>query len=230
MAARLWAVVPARFASRRFAGKVLADVGGLTMLEAVWRRVCACDRFERVIVATDDDRVVQVAQSIGADVQRTGPACCGTERVAQVVGDANVGVLNVQADQPGLDPSHLDAVCDRLQRGAALATLATPMQRADDTRSVVKVQIEGGLARSFSRAWPVREGAVYRHIGIYGFAPGWVGRCGQSSASVGMPDLEQVPWLDAGYSIAVDVVPHAERAVDVVADLDTDVRGRKLST
>src|SRR5690606_25399364 len=98
-----WAVVPARFASTRLPGKVLADLGGRPMVWHVWARAREAGCFDRVLVATDDDRVVAALRPHGVDVARTAPAANGTARVASVA-PPEVAVVNAQGDQPLVDP------------------------------------------------------------------------------------------------------------------------------
>jgi 3-deoxy-manno-octulosonate cytidylyltransferase (CMP-KDO synthetase) len=218
----IWAVLPARLASTRLPGKVLADLHGRTMLEHVWRRTCAAGCFDRVAVATDDPQVAAAAEAFGADVIPTGPARSGTDRVAMAVGDARVAVVNVQADQPLLDPRHLEVLAAALREGE-VTTLSAPGagDPADPARVKVEVDPEG-FAAAFSRKWSGHVGRTWRlHVGLYGFAPGVLGRCVTvgSAASAADEDLEQVAWLRAGIAIRVVPVDHASPSVDTPTDL-----------
>ncbi|MEQ1500673.1 MAG: NTP transferase domain-containing protein [Myxococcota bacterium] len=218
----MWAVSPARYAAKRLPGKVLADLGGRSMLEHVWRRVSQVPELTRVVVATDDDRVAAVAQGFGAEVVRTGPARDGTHRVARAIGSADVPVIGVQADQPLVDPEHLSVVARRVASGAAIATLAADLDDDAWNPARVKVVVEGGRAVAFSRH-PIPEGGPYRvHVGIYGFGAGQVARCAAMprSARAVAEDLEQLTWLDGGYVIHVDVVGSPGPSVDTPADLE----------
>jgi 3-deoxy-manno-octulosonate cytidylyltransferase (CMP-KDO synthetase) len=215
-------VLPARLGSTRLPGKVLADLHGRTMLEHVWRRVRAAGCFDRISVATDDDRVAAAAAAFGAEVIRTGEARSGTERVALAVGDVPVAVVNVQADQPLLDPAHLVVLVGGLRPGEVTTLAASGSgDPADPAR--VKVEVDTrGYTTSFTRRWegpPDREWRL--HVGLYGFAPGMLSRCVTAgrAASAADEDLEQVAWLRAGIAIRAVVVDAVAPSVDTPTDL-----------
>jgi 3-deoxy-manno-octulosonate cytidylyltransferase (CMP-KDO synthetase) len=217
-----WAVLPARLGSTRLPGKVLADLHGRTMLEHVWRRTCAAGCFDRVAVATDDPLVAEIAAAFGAEVIRTGPARSGTERVGLAVGDAPVAVVNVQADQPLLDPAHLVVLLEALREGE-VTTLTAPGTGDPTDPARVKVEVDSrGFATSFTRKWSGSAARPWRlHVGLYGFAPGVLGRCvtAGSAASPAEEDLEQVAWLRAGIAIRAVPVDHGTPSVDTPSDL-----------
>jgi 3-deoxy-manno-octulosonate cytidylyltransferase (CMP-KDO synthetase) len=216
-----WAVVPAHLGSRRLPRKVLCDIHGRTMLEHVWRRVVASDCFARVVIACHEDEVARVARSFGADVILAGPARNGTERVAMAVGDAPVAVVNVQADQPLVDSRHLARLVAMLDRGAAVATLCTGLtgDLADPARVKVRWAADGRAIR-FSRR-PLGP-PHWLHVGLYGFAAGWIRRCADAppSAASAAEDLEQLAWMDAGVRIDVGAVDEVARSVDTPHDLE----------
>ena len=224
---RRWAVLPARLRSARLPEKVLADLAGRSMLEHVWRRVREVAAFDRVIVATDDDRIASVVVGFGGEVVRTGDARNGTHRVALAVGAEPVQVINVQADQPLLDPTHLVQLIARLDAGAEVVTLCAPLEGDPHDRARVKVLRDGDRAVAFSRGVFPTSGLPEVHVGLYGFAPGAVARCAvaPSTRRSRREDLEQVAWLDAGIRISVDRVDRAPLSVDTPADLE-EVRKR----
>lgn len=190
------------------------------MLEHVWRRVVACDQFARVAVATDDAEVAAVARAFGAEVLVTGPAPSGTARVALAVGDADVAVVNVQADQPLVPADHLRALVRRLAAGAQVATLCAPLAGDPRDPARVKVLARAGHAVSFSRT---PFGPPHRlHVGLYGFAAGQIGRCASApwSARARAEDLEQLAWMDDGVGIDVEEVDAATLSVDTPLDLE----------
>jgi len=212
MSERWWAVIPARWSSRRLPGKVAAVVAGRSMLEHAWR-AAADGPFERVVVATDSTRVEALARGFGAEVRRTGPADSGTQRASRVV-PADVWVAVVQADLPGLRPEHLETL-RRAASGAPIATLWTSWtgDRSDPSR--VKVRTENGRAVDFSRTpWP--DVPAKRHVGVYAFGPGWLARCAEPprTARARHADLEQLSWLDRGYVIAAAPVRDPGPGVD----------------
>ena len=121
-----WAVIPARLGSVRLPEKPLADLGGLPLVAHVWRRVVSTGRFDRVIVATDHDRVARVIEAEGGEVRRTGACRSGTHRVAEVAHATEVDrVVNVQGDGPMVSDAALDAVLRGLDR-APISTVCAP--------------------------------------------------------------------------------------------------------
>lgn len=187
-------VIPARFASSRFPGKPLADLAGKPMLQHVYERACESEAV-RVIIATDDDRIAQVAQNFGAEVCMTSAEHpSGTDRLQEVVHKlgfyADDIVVNVQGDEPLIPPRIINQVAHNLMAlpMAGIATLSEPIETVDAllNPNVVKVVTDHqGMALYFSRApipWPrdsfmseagrciMPEGFPWqRHIGLYAY-------------------------------------------------------------
>jgi 3-deoxy-manno-octulosonate cytidylyltransferase (CMP-KDO synthetase) len=158
---RALGVIPARFASSRFPGKPLASLGNKTLIEIVAERVAAARLLERVIVATDDERIADVCVAAGVEVRITSadhPS--GTDRVAEVVRASDQRwdvVVNVQGDEPFVTPTSLDGLVRTFEDDASteIATLAEPVERIDELldRNVVKVVTDlDGRALYFSRS------------------------------------------------------------------------------
>lgn len=214
-------VIPVRWASGRLPGKALADVGGLPIVERV-RRACVRADVGAVLVATDDPRIADVVRDHGGDVVLTGPAANGTLRVAAAVrGRAERWVVNVQGDQPFLDPAHVREVAHAV-RDASIATLVTPWPAHVDPRDPARVKaIVGpdGRAVDFRRSAP--DGPFALHVGMYGFQADVLEEIARipPSARAIHEGLEQLTWLDAGHPIAVRDVPSAALPVDTAADL-----------
>ena len=177
---RTLAVIPARYGATRFPGKPLARLWGKPMLQHVWERAREAGGLDRLVIATDDDRIERAARAFGAEVERTSPECAsGTDRVAEVARrEAAAGiVLNLQGDEPELDPVGVSRLIAGLRADDALrmATLAHPESdaRALAAPEVVKVGVDAaGFALYFSRRDPAAErraGTVLRHVGVYGF-------------------------------------------------------------
>lgn len=186
-------VIPARFASSRFPGKPLADLAGKPMLQHVYERACLSDA-QRVIVATDDERIATVARGFGAEVCMTSAIHpSGTDRLQEVVHTlgfyADDIVVNVQGDEPLIPPRIINQVAHNLMAvpEASIATLSEPIETLESLRNanVVKVVSDlRGMALYFSRApipWPRDAFAAgdgqtmpqgfnwQRHIGIYAY-------------------------------------------------------------
>jgi 3-deoxy-manno-octulosonate cytidylyltransferase (CMP-KDO synthetase) len=174
------AVIPARYASKRLPGKPLLRGTGKYLVEHVWERVRGAKSIDRIVVATDDERIREAAASFGAEAVLTRPDHpSGTDRVfeaAQGLDPRPSVVLNVQGDEPEVDPADLDALVDSLARDetAGMATLAFPLSEGADDPGVVKVVTDGeGRALYFSRL-PIpyhREGSGswLGHVGVYAF-------------------------------------------------------------
>jgi 3-deoxy-manno-octulosonate cytidylyltransferase (CMP-KDO synthetase) len=186
------AIIPARFSSTRLPGKPLSDIHGKPLVQRVHDRVCLARGVDRVLVATDDERIAAVVRGFGGEAVMTSPAHrSGTDRLAEVVRgleDAQI-VVNVQGDEPLLDPEGLEAAVQAL-RGEAelpLATLCVPLRSASEmlSPSVVKVVCDargdalyfsrspipfvrteaGDLARAAEEA--VLRGLARKHVGLY---------------------------------------------------------------
>ncbi len=219
---RCVAVIPARWASSRVPGKVLALIDGVPLVERMRVLVGSAALVDEVVVATDDARVAEVVAAGGGRSVRTGAAASGTHRVAEALHglDADL-VINVQCDQPGLDPAHVDAVVALLRAGAEVATIAAPLPDGDDPAAVKVVWDARGDALYFSRA-PIPYGGPYwRHLGVYGFTRAALARCvsAPDSALERAEDLEQLRWLNAGIAVRVGRVDAAAPALDTSAQL-----------
>jgi 3-deoxy-manno-octulosonate cytidylyltransferase (CMP-KDO synthetase) len=173
-------VIPARFGATRFPGKPLATLWGKPMLQHVWERARAARGLDRLVIATDDDRIEAAARAFGAEVARTSPDCAsGTDRVAEVartVPGASV-VLNLQGDEPELETDAVSRLVDvmRADRSVRMGTVAhhEPDLEAMANENVVKVVVDdAGFALYFSRAdlaGASRGGPALRHAGVYAF-------------------------------------------------------------
>jgi 3-deoxy-manno-octulosonate cytidylyltransferase (CMP-KDO synthetase) len=232
-------VIPARFASSRFPGKALADLAGRTVLEHVWRQARQSAAVE-VLVATDDERIATAARGFGAEVVQTRASHrSGTERAAEVAAARgwpdDAVVVNCQGDLPLIPPASINQVAAQLVDwpGAAMATLCTPIQSADEYHSpdIVKVVCTAdGRALYFSRA-PIpavshggrAAGASvvpesFRHVGLYAYRAGALRQLAAASpcALEVIESLEQLRALWLGLEIRVAL------ALDLLGpDVDT---------
>src|SRR6266699_3419914 len=142
------AIIPARFAATRLPGKPLVVLGGKAMIERVWARVRRAKRISRVIVATDDERILQAVAGFGGEAVMTrAEHRSGTERVAEVAATAVRGgddiFVNVQGDEPLIEPAAIDAAVEAVEADeqVSIATLAVPIIRTADIMdtNIVKV-------------------------------------------------------------------------------------------
>ena len=229
-------VIPARFGSTRLPGKPLVSLAGKPMIQHVYERSQLAGRASRVIVATDDERIVKAVESFGGTARMTRPDHrTGTERVAEVAAHEKGDIfVNVQGDEPLLDPVSVDTAIEALleEPPASIATVATPIKTTADIMdpNVVKTVLDfdnNGLY--FSRApipW-VRDTASkiqvrhLKHLGLYVF---------QREALLEYPtlpqgelerieQLEQLRWLENGWKIRVAEVEHDAVSVDVPEDV-----------
>lgn len=172
-------IIPARWASTRFPGKPLIDLGGVPLVVHVARRAHRAAELDRVIVATDDARIQAAVAAAGFRSIRTSAGCrTGTDRVAEVaraLGDAQL-VVNCQGDEPFVDPRELDRLVRAMRaRVAPMGTLAAPLSGDDASRARVWVEIRpDGRARRFGRGFPPRGSVgveVAHHVGVYAYRP-----------------------------------------------------------
>src|SRR6266403_6045782 len=153
---RLAALIPARYSAQRLPGKPLADIGGAPMVVRVAERASRAKGIDQVAVATDDARIAAAVQSAGFRALMTEPTCRnGTERIAQAARDLPAdGYLNVQGDEPLIDPEAIAQVAQLVRDGARMATLARPLEPFEaPLPQVVKVVLDArGRALYFSRS------------------------------------------------------------------------------
>jgi 3-deoxy-manno-octulosonate cytidylyltransferase (CMP-KDO synthetase) len=229
-------VIPARYGSTRLPGKPLVQLAGQPMIQRVYARAKLAQTVKRVIVATDDERIVQAVEAFGGEARMTRPDHrTGTERVAEVAAHETGDVfVNVQGDEPLLDPVAVDTAVGALLEDSApsISTVATPIKSPADIMdpNVCKVVLDfDENALYFSRApvpW-VRDTTSklrvrhLKHLGLYVF---------RRDALLEYPtlpqgelerieQLEQLRWLENGWKIRVAEVEHDAVSVDVPADV-----------
>ncbi len=235
-APKVLAVIPARYASTRFPGKPLVDIQGKPMLQHVWERVQQVTEIHRAIIATDDSRIAQAAHLFGAEAMMTSSAHpSGTDRAWEVARQFPEfdWVLNVQGDEPFINPNHLRMAIEGISKfpEAAIITLVTPLQDAEswpDPNLVKAVLTAEGKALYFSRSpvpyhrdQPQVPQNVYRHIGLYLYARSSLEKLTQLPPSPleQIEKLEQLRALEAGMSLYAVTVNRAPIGVDTPADL-----------
>lgn len=228
----VYACLPARYNSTRFPGKVLAKDTGKFLIQHTYEQACLAELPQKVIIATDDRKVVAAAESFGAECVLTSPEHkSGTDRIAEAVRDLDVEIiLNLQADEPEIDPANIDRVAELLLHNpdVPMATLAadfqTPEQVADP--NIVKVITDsGGRAIYFSRA-PIpydRESSgigevrqYLRHIGIYAYRKDFLLKITAlpQTKLEKIEKLEQLRPIENGFDILVGKVKHTSDGID----------------
>lgn len=233
-------VIPARYDSERFPGKVLANATGKPLIQHVYEQAALAD-VSRVLVAADDDRVVEAVRGFGGDVVMTRPDHVnGTCRIAEATEalPRNATIVNVQGDEPEVSPASIDLAVLTLTEhdDCAMSTLASPIGSLEDLNdpNVVKVVVDqSGRAVYFSRA-PIphdRGGqarsaiSALRHIGLYVYRRDFLLRY------VTLPPtpleqaerLEQLRAIEHGYRIAVAITDCSAVGIDTPQQYDAFV-------
>lgn len=228
--------IPARFNSSRLAGKPLADIHGKPMIQLVYEAARKSRSLDSVVVATDDQRILDAVRKFGGNAVMTAPQhSCGTERVAEVAENEAVDiVVNIQGDEPLIDPKMIDECVEVLQsdQDAGMATLLKRVgEEAFEDRAVVKaVRDLRGRALYFSRSlipFPrhaVEEFAVFEHIGLYAYRKDTLLRLSRlpQSPLEKAEGLEQLRALENGIIIQTAETSCTDElvSVDTLADLE----------
>lgn len=239
---RLAIVIPARLESSRFPAKLLQTVAGRTVLAWTWSRAVAAAGAANVWIATDSEAIAREATGFGAAVLQTGACASGTDRVGAAVAalaPAPRWVINLQGDEPLMEPAVIIQVAERLRRtDDAIVTCASPLACYEDwiDPGVVKViSAPDGRALCFSRlpipgtrgpagpaAFAAVRGRVHQHIGLYGFPCGLLRRFLALSPTEleRIEGLEQWRALEAGMPILVVPVAWSAPSIDTREDLE----------
>jgi 3-deoxy-manno-octulosonate cytidylyltransferase (CMP-KDO synthetase) len=211
------AVIPARYASTRLPGKPLLAETGKTLIQHVYEQVRKVAGLDRIVVATDDDRILQAVKAFGGEAIMTSlrhPT--GTDRIAEAVKNIDCAkVINVQGDEPEIEPALIEAVIALLDQDAEMATLAVPFQNPQDAllSHRVKVVIDrhhNALYFSRSRI-PYSNGTpspALLHVGLYGYTKSFLQRyVTLDPTPLELAEkLEQLRALEHGYKIKVGIV------------------------
>lgn len=234
-------IIPARYASTRFPGKPLVDIGGVTMIERVYRQAAESGVLSQVVVATDDQRISDAVSRFGGRVVLTDPGHpSGTDRCAEAMvklDDVADAVINIQGDEPFIHPHQIRLLAEAISGdGAQIATLVKPI---NDNRELFNPNLPKVVVSSYGEAiyfsrqaipfvksaepqnW-ASEHVFYKHIGIYAY------RSKVLQQITGLPQgrlelaesLEQLRWLEHGYRIKVRETTHETVAIDTPGDLE----------
>lgn len=240
-------IIPARYGSSRFPGKPLADIGGKSMIQRVLEQASQAKSLSKVVVATDDDRIAEAVRRLGyeAVMTRTDHPS-GTDRCWEaydrlvadgvIIGDSTDYVLNIQGDEPFLDPAQIDELAAILDGSVELATQMATVDSAEmlhdpkEAKIVINSQNE---ALYFSRSavpylWGVEpdqwhaQHAYHRHVGLYAYRVDVLEKLTQLPPSPleRAESLEQLRWLEAGYRIKLVSTNFQTPSVDSPEDID----------
>jgi 3-deoxy-manno-octulosonate cytidylyltransferase (CMP-KDO synthetase) len=227
-------VIPARYASSRFPGKPLADILGKPMIRHVWERCIAAAGREHVYVATDDARIRAACEDFGARVVMTSADCLtGTDRVAEAAHSLDYAFLvNVQGDEPMLDPGDIVAVAEAYRRfGGAVVNAMTAIrdEREYHSRNVPKVVAtqDGRLMYMSRAAIPANKSGTFeqawKQVCIYCFSPAQLAAFASVRAKgpiERIEDIEILRFLDLGIEVRMVELAASSIAVDTPQDLE----------
>jgi 3-deoxy-manno-octulosonate cytidylyltransferase (CMP-KDO synthetase) len=224
-------VLPARWGSTRFPGKPLHPIAGKPLIQYVWERCRQCVRLDEILVATDDERILQAVENFGGRAVMTSPEHpTGTDRIAEAARAVPQAthIINIQGDEPLIDPALIDELAAAMTADPALdmATAANPLDPSDpavhDANVVKVVTALDGRALYFSRSpLPFFRNAVpglpvLRHKGIYAYSRGFLERfvAWPPSPLEKAESLEQLRALENGASIKVILTNDTSPGVD----------------
>lgn len=233
------AIIPARYEASRLPGKPLVEIAGQAMIQHVYERTASSRAIDRTIVATDDERIRDYVRAFGGEVEMTSrDHASGTDRIAAVartIADASI-IVNVQGDEPMIDPTVLEKLVDTLE--ASAFECATPVSPIDTTRelfdpNIVKVVVRNDNTPLYFSRSPipfVRERApeewlehhrFLRHIGVYAYRPHALERfvAARISPLERCEQLEQLRMLELGMSLVCVDVDYDGIAVDTAEDV-----------
>ena len=228
------AVIPARFSSTRFPAKVLAKDTGKFLIQHTYEQACLAKLPQKVIIATDDEKVVAAAYTFGAECKLTSPEhASGTDRIAEVAEELDVDIIvNLQADEPEIDPDNIDYLAKLLVDNPdyPMATLAAPFENTQQIAdpNIVKVIMDrNDCAIYFSRSvipYDRQAGGIgsvkqyLRHIGIYAYRKELllkITTLPQTQLEKN-EKLEQLRAIENGYKILVGKVKHTCDGIDTL--------------
>ncbi|KAI4322931.1 hypothetical protein L6164_022579 [Bauhinia variegata] len=235
---RVVGIIPARFASSRFEGKPLVQILGKPMIQRTWERAKMATTLDHIVVATDDEKIADCCRQFGADVVMTSESCRnGTERcdeALQKLGKKYDIVVNIQGDEPLIEPEIIDGVVKALQAApdAVFSTAVTSLkpEDADDPNRVKCVVDNNGYAIYFSRGLiPFNKSGKVNpqfpyllHLGIQSYDTKFLKIYPdlQPTPLQLEEDLEQLKVLENGYKMKVIKVDHEAHGVDTPEDVE----------
>lgn len=233
-------IIPARYASTRFPGKPLVDIDGKSMIQRVYEQACSALSLDKVVIATDDERIITAVKSFGGDYALTrSDHQSGTDRCAEVAEKLQGFdiIINIQGDEPFIDPLQIDLLGSCFQDpGVQLATLVKKIYTEEElfNHNTPKVVLNAAQeAIYFSRhTIPFIRKAdeenwlsvhhFYKHIGIYGYKADTlqqITRLQPSSLELA-ESLEQLRWIENGFKIQTRITDLESVAVDTPEDLE----------
>lgn len=238
-------IIPARYASTRFPGKPLIDIQGKSMLQRVYEQAVKSRLLAAVVIATDDERIREHAAGFGATVVMTGTDhASGTDRcydAALKAGGSYRYVINIQGDEPFLDPEQIDSLAAVLEdEQTEIATQVIPVSSAELLHDPGEVKVVINIAGEglyFSRSvipylknvppeeWHLHH-PYYRHVGLYAYRMDVLAQLSALPVSTleKAESLEQLRWLQAGYRIRCVPTTFESHCIDTPEDVEKVLR------
>jgi 3-deoxy-manno-octulosonate cytidylyltransferase (CMP-KDO synthetase) len=234
-------IIPARYNSTRFPGKPLADINGKTMVQRVYEQATKATQLSKVLIATDDDRIYNHIKEFGGEAVMTSPQHqSGTDRCAEIIRNDSSGqwdvVVNIQGDEPYIQPEQIDLLCSLfISDETQIATLVKKITSVDELfnhNNVKAILNKRNEAIYFSRSpvpynknFPEQEwlkySTYYKHIGIYGYRTEvlkTISQLPKTNLEI-TESLEQLRWIENGYTIKAEITLQESIAIDTPEDL-----------
>jgi len=237
------AIIPARYKSTRLPGKMLLDLAGKTLIQRTYLQVKKAKKIDEIYIATDDERIFKHAQSFGAKVILTAEHhISGTDRcyeALQKIQKKPDFIINVQGDEPFIQPEKIDFLVELLKENNQITTLCYPLEKQDAIKeNIVKVvKTITNRALYFSRS-PIPfdrdnqlDHTYFAHVGIYGFPVAIFEKIQELSLSSleKMEFLEQLRWLENNFSIYVGQINEATIGIDTIEDVQNVIKNILLN-
>lgn len=238
-----YGIIPARYQSTRLPGKPLALIGGVTMIERVYKQCIQSKVLSKVVVATDDERIANAVVGFGGNVVMTDmnhpsgtDRCFEAASALDIKDKANAVIINIQGDEPFINPAQIDLLSTCFTSGATdIATLVKRITKDEDLDSVTTAKVvldDLGRAMYFSRStipflrnveranW-LSEHIFYKHIGIYAYKYEVLKQIvGLKQGKLELAEsLEQLRWLEYGFNISTQITDYDSFAIDTPEDL-----------
>lgn len=241
---KILGIIPARYASTRFPGKPLIDIMGKTMLQRVYEQTSKSKKLSSVVIATDDERISSHAQSFGAKVVMTkAEHPSGTDRCFEAyknTGEEFDYIINIQGDEPFIDPSQIDLLANICDGNTELATLMIKCNSHDVLfdKGEVKITLNtNNEALYFSRmVIPFIKGVdekewhkhfnYFRHVGMYAYRKDVLEKVTKlhPSSLEKAESLEQLRWLENGFKIKCAETLHDSHCIDTPEDVEKVIK------
>jgi 3-deoxy-manno-octulosonate cytidylyltransferase (CMP-KDO synthetase) len=238
-------IIPARYASTRFPGKSLAHIDGKSMIQRVYEEAAKCTSLSKLVVATDDERILRHVRDFGGEALMTAAAHpTGTDRCWDALRQLGPGyeyVINIQGDEPFINPAQIDELAAVLKDGSVeLATQMIPVASHEELFDLgeVKIVLNSNMeAMYFSRMvipfikgiderdWH-RHHTYYRHVGMYAYRRDVLQKITQLPVSLleVAESLEQLRWLEHGFKIKCTITGYESHCIDTPEDIGKVLR------